>query len=137
MVKIPVAMLSLVLVSTQFLLVYAESVSSVEASGTVSSFNGSVNSGLWAAKADINNSTGDLISIFTNDSGDIFVVTLRGSSIILDDQGLAISGTGFVAKNSLLLKEGNGTARINQNNVEITVNGDVMISGHTMLFETK
>ena len=138
MLKIPTLILALVLVSTQYVLASAEpSSKSIEATGNVVSFNNSPHSGLWAAEASVDNNKGDLVSVFKNDAGDIFIVTVKGDDFMVDEQGLTISGTGFVAKNNVLLKQGNGTARISESSMEIRVNGDVVVSGQTLSFETK
>ena len=57
--------------------------------------------------------------------------------MIFDEDGLTIVGTGFVAKNGMLLDEGNGVAKISESIMEIKVNDDVVVSGHTLSFEMK
>ncbi|MFQ5940713.1 MAG: hypothetical protein ACE5KA_03325 [Nitrososphaerales archaeon] len=138
MLTTPVMLLALVLVSTPFMLAFAESsAKNIEASGTVALFNSSPHSGLWAAGADIDKDTGNLVAVFKNDNGDIFVITIAGEDLVLDENGLTIAGKGFVAQNGVLLKEGNGTGKINENGMQIRVNGDIVISGQTTSFEMK
>ena len=138
MLKIPILILALVLVSSQYVPASAEpSSKSIKAAGNVVSFNNAPHSGLWAAEASVDSNMGDLVSVFKNDAGDIFIVTVKGDHFMIDEQGLTISGTGFVAKNNVLLKQGNGTARISESSMEIRVNGDVVVSGQTLSFETK
>ena len=138
MLKIPILIVALVLVSSQYVLASAEpSSKSIEAAGNIVSFNNSPHSGLWAAQASVDSNKGDLMSVFKNDAGDIFIVTVKGDDFVVDEQGLTISGTGFVAKNNVLLKQGNGTATISESSMEIRVNGDVVVSGQTLSFETK
>ncbi|MEM2760689.1 MAG: hypothetical protein QXU32_12310 [Nitrososphaerales archaeon] len=133
--QIYIALFALVMVSSS-MLAFAETGNNVTASGYILSYNNSTHAGLWAATADLLESKGDLISVFKNDAGDILVVTVRGDKITVDEDNLTIVGTGFVAKNSVLLREGNGTAIINNDTVEVRVNGDIVISGKTVSFET-
>ena len=109
----------------------------IEATGSILLFNDSSHMGLWTAVAYLDNIAGELVSMFTNNESDIFIVTVRGEDLIFDDDGLTIVGTGFVAKNGVLLDEGNGVVKISENIMEIKVNDDVVVSGHTLSFEMK
>lgn len=109
----------------------------IEATGSILLFNDSSHTGLWTAVAYLDNIAGELVSVFTNNESDIFIVTVRGEDLIFDEDGLTIVGIGFVAKNGVLLDEGNGVVRISESIMEIKVNDDVVVSGHTLSFEMK
>lgn len=132
--KIPILM-ALVIVSAPVMLAYAQS-GTIEADGSILTFNGSRHSGLWAANIDLENNTGNIVSVFKNEDGDIFVITVRAVEVDQDDD-LTMSGKGFVAMNGELLKEGDGSVLITKNRMEIRVNGDIVISGKTLSFEMK
>lgn len=123
-----------VAVMSSYAIASAES-ANVEASGYIVSYNNSTYMGLWAATADLEVGKGDLISVFKNGDGDIFVVTVKGEGLEVYEDGIAIEGKGIVAKNGALLREGDGIATINDDTVEIKVNGDTAISGKTGSFE--
>lgn len=128
----------LVLISVPSMLAFAESTSkTVEATGSITSFNGSPHSGLWAGGANFDSGTGSVVSVFKSDAGDIFVITVKGDRLTFDENSFTVMGTGFVAKNGVLLEEGNGTAWISDSRMQIRVNGDVDISGQTTSFTVK
>ncbi|MFQ5970574.1 MAG: hypothetical protein ACE5J2_08800 [Nitrososphaerales archaeon] len=135
MLKTMTLLLALVLVSP-YMAAAVHSPTTIEATGSVLLLNDSPQSGLWAAVADFESGTGDIVSAFENDQGDIYVITVKGDSVF-EGEGLTISGEGYLAKNGELLTEGNGTARISEIGMQITVNGDTVVSGQTVYFETK
>ena len=138
MLKVVVVLFLLSLVYFPHMLTATEfDFTNIEATGSILLFNDSSHMGLWTAVAYLDNIAGELVSMFTNNESDIFIVTVRGEDLIFDDDGLAIVGTGFVAKNGVLLDEGNGVVKISENIMEIKVNDDVVVSGHTLSFEMK
>ena len=138
MLKVVVVLFLLSLVYFPHMLTATEfDFTNIEATGRILLFNDSSHMGLWTAVAYLDNIAGELVSMFTNNESDIFIVTVRGEDLIFDDDGLTIVGTGFVAKNGVLLDEGNGVVKISENIMEIKVNDDVVVSGHTLSFEMK
>ncbi len=138
MLKVVVVLFLLSLVYFPHMLTATEfDFTNIEATGSILLFNDSSHMGLWTAVAYLDNIAGELVSMFTNNESDIFIVTVRGEDLIFDDDGLTIVGTGFVAKNGVLLDEGNGVVKISENIMEIKVNDDVVVSGHTLSFEMK
>ena len=138
MLKVVVVLFLLSLVYFPHMLTATEfDFTNIEATGSILLFNDSSHMGLWTAVAYLDNIAGELVSMFTNNESDIFIVTVRGEDFIFDDDGLTIVGTGFVAKNGVLLDEGNGVVKISENIMEIKVNDDVVVSGHTLSFEMK
>ncbi|MFQ5970587.1 MAG: hypothetical protein ACE5J2_08865 [Nitrososphaerales archaeon] len=124
--KMRILGLALLIALVPYTSAFAESSSNtIDAVGTVSSFNDSPASGLWAAVADFESGTGDIVAVFENEQGDIYVVTVRGDSAF-EGEDLTISGEGYLAKNGELLTEGSGTAIINESGMEIRVSEDAV-----------
>ncbi len=138
MLKAAMMLFALVLVSPTYTLATAESgFKSIEVTGSIVLFNDSPHSGLWAAEVDFDHVRGDIISVSKNDANDIFVVTIKGEDVVFEADNLKISGTAFVTKNGVLLEEGDGTASISESEMQVKMNGKVVVTGQTISFTKK
>ena len=136
MLKVVLMILPLVLLSFPYMLASAQSVKSVEAEGSIVSFNGSPHSGLWVAEADFEDG-GSMLAVFKSNTDDIFVITIKGVDSVFGSDKSTITGTGFVAKNGVLLKEAAGTATLSETALELKISDDFIVIGKTTSFTKK
>jgi len=118
------------------MLASAQSVKSVEAEGSIVSFNGSPHSGLWVAEADFEDG-GSMLAVFKSNTDDIFVITIKGVDSVFGSDKSTITGTGFVAKNGVLLKEAAGTATLSETALTLRISDDFIVIGKTTSFTKK
>lgn len=136
MLKIALMILPLVLLSFPYMLASAQSVKSIEAEGSIVSFNGSPHSGLWVAEANFEDG-GSILAVFKSSADDIFIITIKGDDSVFGSDKSTITGTGFVAKNGVLLKEADGTATLSETALELKVGNDFIVIGKTTSFTKK